>query len=546
PPDGYFWVLASVGDVCNITDDKTVTLTKVESSLYEAVDTSKLTITKGWLTDEVKEKYEVVLSHNENATKNPALQSWALVLFEAGQTVEWKADAAGKMKLMGAHDKTGQHLTLGLYIDGYLWETFEVSKGQGMPFETLNIPAGMHTFRLEVLAATVDEGGEGYSEWSGLAFSQVVYQELKPTTATVTFMNGGEVVDTVTVPLGETVSAPATNPEKRYYLFQEWQKDGVAYDFTTAVSENIVLTAAFERDPAYVTVTFDNEGVTETVFLEKNATAIAPAAPTKDGYTFGGWLLNDETFDFETAVAEDITLTAKWTADTAEYTVTFVDTEGATISTVKVLEGRDIDLDSLPNAGTDKYYAASTEDWKKCFGVTQNETVTLTLCTKADDYTDQIGDTWITWEGGVTTAKEKMNLVFSEDWRIEGANAGMAQQAGRYLTVSGDICWFRFGYYLDKGATTVLKVYVDDCLVETVTLDNSEGTGAMQTTIPVTRFLAGQHTIKVEIAEGSCAITRVALYRKPVVTESADTESADTAAEAQVQAILVPTKENGI
>ena len=542
PPDGYFWVLANVGDVCNITDDKQVTLTKVESSLYAAVDTSKITLTKSTLTDEVKEKYSVVLSHNENGTKDPALQAWALVLFQAGQTVEWKADAAGKISFAGAHDKAGQHVTLGFYIDGCLWETFEISKENGMPRSVQNIPAGMHTFRIEVLAATVDAGGEDFASYAGLAFSQVICQELKPTTATVTFKNGSEVVETVTVNVGETVSALATNPTKQYYLFKEWQKDGVAYDFTTAVNENIVLTAAFERDPAYVTVTFDNEGVTETVFIEKNTKATAPTAPTRDGYTFGGWLLNDAVFNFETAVAEDITLTAKWTANSAEYTITFVDTEGATIKTVKVLEGKDIDLDSLPSAGTDKYYAASTEDWKKCFGVTQDQTITLTLCTTTE-YSNWTGDAWLNHNGAVTEAQGKMNVQFSEDWAIYSGNAGGAQSAGRYLTISGDISYLRFGYYLSAangdtpGQSAVVKVYVDDCLVDTITFDNSAGTAAMQGKQVVTPFLAGQHTIKIEIAEGSCAITCLGVRQRPA--------AAPTSA-AQVQAILVDTKKNGI
>lgn len=542
PPDGYFWALANVGDVCNITDDKTVTLTKVESSLYEAVDTSKITLTSGALTDEVKEKYSIVFSHNENGTADPAMQAWALVLYQAGQTVEWKANAAGKIAFSGNLDKTGQHLTLGFYIDGNLWETFEVSKGSGMPHTVQNIPAGMHTFRIVVLAATVDEGGEAFTKWAGLAFSQVIYQELKPTTATVTFKNGSEVVDTVTVNLGETVSALATNPTKQYYLFKEWQKDGVAYDFTAAVNENIVLTAVFERDPAYVTVTFNNEGVTETVFIEKNTKATAPTAPTKDGYTFGGWLLNGEVFNFETAVAEDITLTAKWTADSAEYTITFVDTEGTTIKTVKVLEGKDIDIAELPKAGAKQYYAASTEDWKKCFGVTQNQTITLTLCTAADDYSNW-KETWITSADGVTQCQTAFNLQFSEDWWINKGNAGQAQAAGRYLTISGDISELRFGYYLSAvkgdtpGQSAVVKVYVDDCLVDTITFDNSAGTAAMSGKQVVTPFLAGQHTIKIEIAEGSCAITCLGVRQRP---------AAATTSAAQVQAILVDTKENGI
>ncbi|MGM9609774.1 MAG: InlB B-repeat-containing protein [Eubacteriales bacterium] len=465
-PTGYYWSMENVGDVCNITSDKTVTLTKVATSGYKS---TYIGISPTGLTDEVKAKYSVVLSHRGSATNDPALQSWgAAVLYQAGQTVEWKTDAAGEIKLVGAHDKTGQHLTMGFYMDGNLWETYEISKGNAN-HTVQNIPAGMHTFRLEVLATSVDDGGDAFQSWAGFAFSQIQ----SSTTATVIFMNGSEVFDIKTVPLGQTVSAPTT--------------------------------------------------------------------PVKDGYTFGGWLLDDAEFDLGTAITGDITLTAKWTANSAEYTITFVDTEGATISTVKVLDGKDIDVAELPSPASG-YYAASTEDWKKCFGVTQDETVTLTLCT-SEDYpivSSNGGGVWLTYDGGVTIAQEKLNLTTS--W--SGKPNSWLNSKGAYFTVSGDISYFWFQYALNGGTVVTLNVYVDDCLVDTVTLDNSAGTSDASKKVTVTRFLAGQHTIKVQIAEisgGGLTLNVIDARLRTATTESTETSSA-----AQMQAILVDTKENGI
>ena len=48
-----------------------------------------------------------------------------------------------------------------------------------------------------------------------------------------------------------------------------------------------------------------------------SATATAPQDPTRDGYTFDGWYLDGEKYDFSTPVTEDITLVAKW-AETAK------------------------------------------------------------------------------------------------------------------------------------------------------------------------------------------------------------------------------------
>ena len=461
PPTGYYWSMENVGDVCNVTSDKTVTLTKVATSDYKL---TQINLSTSNLTDEVKTKYSVTYSPSK------ALKSWAMVLYQTGQTVEWSTDAGGYVRLGGAQAKTGQHITMGLFIDGNLWDTFTNDEMQAPTiYYADNIPAGKHTFRLEVLATSVDEGGTALGEWNGLSFS-FLQSEM---TATVIYMNGSEVYGVETVPYGGKVSAPAE--------------------------------------------------------------------PKKDGYIFDGWLLNDAIYDFGTAITGDITLTAKWVASMVEHTITFVDTEGATISTVKVLDGRDIDLDSLPSAGTDKYYAASTEDWKKCFGVTQDETVTLTLCTTADYPTvsSNGGGVWLTTEDGRTLVKDKLNLTTS--WT--GNANGWLNSTGRYFTVSGDISYFNFRVSVNKATTVKLKVYVDDCLIDTVTLDNSAGTSDVQTTVPVTRFLAGQHTIKVEIAEisgGGLTFVMVDARLRPAATTT------DTSSAAQVQAILVDTKENGI
>lgn len=68
---------------------------------------------------------------------------------------------------------------------------------------------------------------------------------------------------------------------------------------------------------AYETVTFDSKGGTavasQTVL--RGQTAAAPAAPTKAGYTFGGWFAEGAAtaFAFTNApITESMTLTAKW------------------------------------------------------------------------------------------------------------------------------------------------------------------------------------------------------------------------------------------
>lgn len=61
----------------------------------------------------------------------------------------------------------------------------------------------------------------------------------------------------------------------------------------------------------YANVTFAGADVeTQKVLCKDKATK--PADPEKDGYTFGGWTLDGQAYDFDSAVTGDITLEAVW------------------------------------------------------------------------------------------------------------------------------------------------------------------------------------------------------------------------------------------
>ncbi len=82
------------------------------------------------------------------------------------------------------------------------------------------------------------------------------------------------------------------------------------YDLTVVcVQQNIAIEQC--------TVTFETgEGgsAVAPVTVDYDATATQPEAPTRTGYTFAGWHIGSEEFDFATPITEDITLTAQWTA----------------------------------------------------------------------------------------------------------------------------------------------------------------------------------------------------------------------------------------
>ena len=98
------------------------------------------------------------------------------------------------------------------------------------------------------------------------------------------------------------------------------------------------------------TVTFDAQGGTpapETQYVKDGERATKPTDPTKAGYTFAGWTLNGEPYDFTDPVTSDIKLIAQWT-DATRYTVTYNANNGTLIgaSSVTAIPGQEVQLGS--------------------------------------------------------------------------------------------------------------------------------------------------------------------------------------------------------
>lgn len=138
---------------------------------------------------------------------------------------------------------------------------------------------------------------------------------------TVTFDTGdGSKVDTQTVKDGGKAARP-TDPTRDGYTFTGWQLDGQAYDFTTPVTRDITLTAAWKQTTApdktvtgTHTVTIDPANGTgkTTVTVNDGDKLTRPVTPSRDGYTFTGWQSNGSDFDFDKPITSDLTLTATW------------------------------------------------------------------------------------------------------------------------------------------------------------------------------------------------------------------------------------------
>lgn len=88
---------------------------------------------------------------------------------------------------------------------------------------------------------------------------------------------------------------------------------------------SIILFILF-RIPRY-TVQFDSTGgtVVKNQKVKEGNMAIRPSFPSKEGYVFLGWYLDDKLYLFDESIEKDITLIAKWTQTDYRIEVSLVD-----------------------------------------------------------------------------------------------------------------------------------------------------------------------------------------------------------------------------
>ena len=146
-----------------------------------------------------------------------------------------------------------------------------------------------------------------------------------------TSAEGNEVISNATITVkvtpaeGYRVAKTSTNSGVSYTASGEaiaYAEKSTEDTYTFTMPENdVVVDVAIEKTPQY-TITFDLNGHGTAIDEQKvyeDAKATKPTDPTEEGYLFGGWTLNGDAYDFDTAVTADITLKATWSIDTSTY-----------------------------------------------------------------------------------------------------------------------------------------------------------------------------------------------------------------------------------
>lgn len=184
--------------------------------------------------------------------------------------------------------------------------------------------------------------------------------------------DGGNSVSNQIINKDKTIIKPQ-DPVRDGYKFLGWYSNNVLFDFNTPVTTNLELVAKWEKvkdnsttgtttttkkndttssttkktttkkndttntttkktttnttEAKKYTVKFDSNGGSKVSSKEvtSGSKVSKPSNPTRTGYKFSGWTLNNKAYDFNSKVTSNITLVAKWTAKTYTVKVSSVD-----------------------------------------------------------------------------------------------------------------------------------------------------------------------------------------------------------------------------
>lgn len=128
---------------------------------------------------------------------------------------------------------------------------------------------------------------------------------------TITYeLDGGTGLTSEDIYINTSPNIPPT-PKKEGYRFLKWTLNDKDFSFNTKIKNNITLKAIWEKIE-YVTIIYDTDGGNNipSTTIEKYSKINKLPIPVKEGYNFLEWQLNNEKFNNDTMLENNIILKA--------------------------------------------------------------------------------------------------------------------------------------------------------------------------------------------------------------------------------------------
>ena len=236
---------------------------------------------------------------------------------------------------------------------------------------------------MRMLAGNAADGSDA-TEISDETYKDKTYLRFEARTYRVIFAPGNDGTGSSTTIIKDydtTVTLPGALFTRTGYTQTGWRNaDGTkTYPLGGTYTENAGITLYPVWTPNRYTITFDTAGGSDIAPITQDyGTAIvAPADPTREGYTFIGW---DKAIP-ATMPAENVTITAKWKVNS--YTITFDTAGGSAVAPITQNYGTAI---TAPTNPTREGYTFI--GWDKAIPVTMPaENMTITAKWKVNSYT---------------------------------------------------------------------------------------------------------------------------------------------------------------
>lgn len=252
------------------------------------------------------------------------------VVYENGESVENLTDVDGATVILYAQWAPDEYLV-----------SFDANGGEGM-MTSVSVTYG-DSYEVPTSTFTLDgytfdgwntqANGEGTKYAVGAVIDIVgpvtLYAMWDPIEYTIVFdaNGGGGTMKSMQMTYGEQRNLSPNSFEYEGFNFVGWNtsRDGTGTRYadgasvsnlTTESGATVTLYAQWDEEPVTThVVTFDlgYEGAgSSTTAVVDGQPVSRPEDPTRNGYTFSGWYLNGEPYDFDTPVTGPIMLVAQW------------------------------------------------------------------------------------------------------------------------------------------------------------------------------------------------------------------------------------------